>query len=170
MNFSVNTILKSLFAFIVAFAGAIGAAVTTKNGDLSQVDIGSWLLALGAGATAAGALLHTPDKAATGPDKAINTVQDVVAATNQAQDDLTKKAVDSINEVLSAVGKFVPMPTVATPAAAPATQAGLQHSVPQATGLVPIPTMSPVHPFQGYPPPLGPLATRVVDQAKASKE
>lgn len=168
MNFSANAIFKSVFAFLVAFAGALGAAVSAKQGNLSQVDVGAWVLALGSGLTAAGALLHTPDKAATGPDKAINTVQDVVAATSQAQDQLTKQAVDAINAVLSAVGKVVPMPTVAIPPTLP-SPAPLQGISPKQPLAARLGELFSIAPATNYPPTLGPLASKVVAQSKAAK-
>jgi hypothetical protein len=183
---NINTIFKAVFAFLVAFAGAIGAATSAKNGDIGSLDIGAWTLAIGAGLTAAGALIHNPDKSAGGLGGALGTVQDVVAATTQAQQDLTKQAVDAINAVLSAVGKVVPVPTVSVLPNSPAPPTVIPPAPPQIPqgGVSGLPTGTQIPGLGGLPGMgsilssvpiigglvgageslLGPLASQVVDK------
>lgn len=60
MKYTPATIAKSLVAGAVAFIGA--ATAGSHGGDLSSLDVGSWLFALGSGFTAAGAVFATPNK------------------------------------------------------------------------------------------------------------
>lgn len=63
------TISKALAAFGVA---TIGAATTAAHGiDLSTLDIGQWLTAIGAGLTAGGAVFATPNKSHQSPAEQI---------------------------------------------------------------------------------------------------
>lgn len=60
MKYTPATIAKSLVSGIVAFVGA--AAAGAHGADLSTLDVGDWLFALGSGVTAAGAVFATPNK------------------------------------------------------------------------------------------------------------
>lgn len=60
MKYTPATIAKSLMSGIVAFIGA--AAAGAHGADLSALDLGGWMLALGSGVTAAGAVFATPNK------------------------------------------------------------------------------------------------------------
>lgn len=60
MKYTPATIAKSLISGVVAFVGA--AAAGAHGADLSTLDLGGWMLALGSGVTAAGAVFATPKK------------------------------------------------------------------------------------------------------------
>ena len=65
MKYTANTILKAVGAFGIAFAGAV--ATVAQGGDLSTLDLGGWMTAIGSGVVAAGALFSHPVKADATP-------------------------------------------------------------------------------------------------------
>lgn len=105
MKYTAGTIFKAAGAALTA---ALAAATAAANGpDLSVLDIGQWLLAIGTGLGAGGALLHQPAK--TDPvASAVSTIQDVTEQLSKSHESLTQQAVDSVKAVQDAVGAIVP--------------------------------------------------------------
>ncbi|AXN50925.1 hypothetical protein MMRN_38300 [Mycobacterium marinum] len=103
MKYDMGTLIRAAVAGVL---GAAGAAATGGQGaDLAALDLGQWLTLVGTGLMSAGALL-TPAKKPTANDKAVASVQDVVAKTSEAHEKLTQQAVDSIQRVKDAVGNL----------------------------------------------------------------
>lgn len=92
-KYTPGTIAKALVALVVA---TIGAATAAAHGaDLSVLDIGNWLAALGAGLIAFGGVFAVPNKsgepAADSPvDQVVNALPVVVDAVTQAQADFDR--------------------------------------------------------------------------------
>jgi hypothetical protein len=171
MNFTANALIKAILAGLFAFAGAIGAATASHNGDLANLDAGSWVLACGSALTAAGALLHTPEKktgSGTTAGTAAGTVTDIIQATTQGQQDLTTAAVDSINAVIQAAGKLLPTQGIPGATIPGATGTLLPPGIitPPASGASPILSNVPIigGDLGSIETALGPLAGQVIDQ------
>ena len=104
MNYSFSTIVKAAFAAIVALLGAASAAA---NGpDLSHLDLGQWLTAIGTAIVAGGALLHRPQSKdeATPTASAAKQITDVAVNAAAAHEDLVKSAIEGIQKVQAATG------------------------------------------------------------------
>lgn len=103
MKYDIGTLVRAAVAGVL---GAAGAAATSAQGvDITSLDLGQWLTLVGTGLVSAGALL-TPSKKPSANDKAVASVQDVVAKTSEAHEKLTQQAVDSIQRVKDAVGNL----------------------------------------------------------------
>lgn len=103
MKYDIGTLVRAAVAGVL---GAAGAATTSGHGvDITSLDLGQWLSSLGTGLVTAGAFL-TPSKKPTVNDKAVASVQDVVAKTSEAHEKLTQQAVDSIQRIKDAVGNL----------------------------------------------------------------
>lgn len=95
------TIAKSLAAFATA---TIGAATAAAHGvDLSVLDAGQWLTAIGAGLTAGGAVFATPNKShQSSAEQVVTGLQAVIDAKSQADADIDKvkaAAQDALGQV-----------------------------------------------------------------------
>ncbi|OHU47590.1 hypothetical protein BKG82_24780 [Mycobacteroides chelonae] len=91
-KYTPGTIAKALVALVVATVGAATAAA--HGADLSVLDIGNWLAALGAGLVAFGGVFAVPNKsepAVDSPvDQVVNALPVVVDAVTQAQADFDR--------------------------------------------------------------------------------
>ncbi|RIT32758.1 hypothetical protein D2E76_23395 [Mycobacteroides abscessus] len=110
MKYTPNTILKAVGAFGIAFAGAV--ATVAQGGDLSTLDLGGWMTAIGSGVVAAGALFSHPVKADVTP-----AVADVTTSLTDAiaQADAVGKHLDSMYN--DALGKLTDIGSAAAAAA-----------------------------------------------------
>ncbi|WP_100484613.1 hypothetical protein [Mycobacteroides abscessus] len=110
MKYTANTILKAVGAFGIAFAGAV--ATVAQGGDLSTLDLGGWMTAIGSGVVAAGALFSHPVKADATP-----AVADVTTSLTDAiaQADAVGKHLDSMYN--DALGKLTDIGSAAAAAA-----------------------------------------------------
>lgn len=110
MKYTANTILKAVGAFGIAFAGAV--ATVAQGGDLSTLDLGGWMTAIGSGVVAAGALFSHPVKADATPAVAdVNTsLTDAIA-----QADAVGKHLNSMYN--DALGKLTDIGSAAAAAA-----------------------------------------------------
>lgn len=110
MKYTPNTILKAVGAFGIAFAGAV--ATVAQGGDLSTLDLGGWMTAIGSGVVAAGALFSHPVKTDTTP-----AVADVTTSLTDAiaQADAVGKHLDSMYN--DAPGKLTDIGNAAAAAA-----------------------------------------------------
>ncbi len=101
MKYTAGQIAKSIAAFGVATVGAATAAA--GGADLSVLDFGQWMIALGSGLTAGGAVFATPNqdsKSAT--DAVVAGIPIVLAEAKEAQDNLErvrKATSDALGEV-----------------------------------------------------------------------
>jgi len=139
MNYSISTLLRAAVAGVLALGGAVSAGA---NGvDISHLDLGQWLAAIGTALVAAAAIFHKPGEKTDPITKANSTVTDVVTSAVEAHQSLTQQAVDSIKAVQQATGDLTSL--LPTPVAAPvqATENLIVHEVEKV---------------------LGPLATRVI--------
>lgn len=92
MKYTVPTIAKALLAFGITTAST--AAAAAHGLDLSTLDVGEWLLALGAGFTAGGGVFATPNKS-TDPapepvDQVVNGMEAVIAAHKWSTENLQR--------------------------------------------------------------------------------
>lgn len=110
MKYTANTILKAVGAFGIAFAGAV--ATVAQGGDLSTLDLGGWMTAIGSGVVAAGALFSHSVKADATP-----AVADVTTSLTDAiaQADAVGKHLDSMYN--DALGKLTDIGSAAAAAA-----------------------------------------------------
>lgn len=106
MKYSAGQIAKSFAAFGVA---AIGAATAAAGGaDLSILDPGQWMIALGAGLTSAGAVFATPNKdSKSATDQVVAGIPVVIAQAQEAQANLDKVR-QATNDALGNVPVFGP--------------------------------------------------------------
>lgn len=93
MKYTPATIAKALFA---AFSAFTAAAVASGHGvDLSGLDAGQWMAAVGAALVAGGGVFTIPNKEADGApaspaDQAITGIQNTVQQAQTAQSDLDR--------------------------------------------------------------------------------
>lgn len=106
MSYTPAQIAKSLVAFGIA---AVGAATAAAGGaDLSVLDPGQWMIALGAGLTAAGGVFATPNAStSTATDQVVAGIPIVLAQAKEAQDNL-EKVRQTASEALGSVPLFGP--------------------------------------------------------------
>jgi len=89
MKYTAATIAKSLVAFGIATVGAATAAA--GGADLSALDPGQWMIALGAGLTAGGGVFATPNASTnTATDQVVAGIPIVLAQAKEATDNLEK--------------------------------------------------------------------------------
>jgi hypothetical protein len=101
MKYSAAQVAKSLVAFGVA---TIGAATAAAGGaDLSVLDPGQWMIAIGAGLTAGGGVFVTPNQSSnSATDMVVAGIPVVVAQAAEAQANLDKvrqSAADALGEL-----------------------------------------------------------------------
>lgn len=103
MKYTANTILKAVGAFGIAFAGAV--ATVAQGGDLSTLDLGGWLTAIGSGVVAAGALFSHPVKADSTPAVAdvTTSLTDAIAQADAVGSHLNSMYNDALGK-LSDIG------------------------------------------------------------------
>lgn len=77
MKYTPSTYAKAIVAFLVALVGAVSAA---GHGADWSMDVGSWIIALGAALTAGGAVFATPNKPGGNPIDVANA--DVIRAAD----------------------------------------------------------------------------------------
>lgn len=100
------TIAKALSAFGVS---TIGAAIASAHGaDLSGLDLGSWIGAIGTGLVAGGAVFATPNKNHEGVPEALSPAEQMTnaaaawaaqAAQHVADGETVKTAVEVVEQV-----------------------------------------------------------------------
>jgi hypothetical protein len=108
MKYTPATIAKALFAFVTALIAA--AAGSAHGADLSVLDFGQWMIALGAALTAGGGVFVLPNKS-TEPvvspaEQVVNGVQAVISAQANATAELdkVKQAVTAAVGVIPGIG------------------------------------------------------------------
>lgn len=89
MSYTAGQIAKSFAAFGVAVIGAATAAA--GGADLSVLDPGQWMIAVGAGLTSAGAVFATPNaEQDTATDRVVAGIPVVLKEAQEAQANLEK--------------------------------------------------------------------------------
>ncbi|OHU68805.1 hypothetical protein BKG86_01760 [Mycobacteroides chelonae] len=103
MKYTANTILKAVGAFGIAFAGAV--ATVAQGGDVSTLDLGGWMTAIGSGVVAAGALFSHPVKADATPAVAdvTTSLTDAIAQADAVGSHLNSMYNDALGK-LSDIG------------------------------------------------------------------
>lgn len=122
LNYSLGELVKAAMAFIGAVsASAMSAA---PNGvDVSGLDLGQWLTAIGLGLGASGALLHKPKDA---NQNAVVSIENVATKAIETHDKLTQRAVESIAKVAESAGNLTSLlPSAGLPGIGPLAQQAL---------------------------------------------
>jgi hypothetical protein len=89
MKYTLGTVAKALIAFGVTTVSTASAAA--HGVDLSTLELGEWLVAIGAGLTAGGGVFAAPNKSTKTPaEQVASGMEAVIAAHNASKADLER--------------------------------------------------------------------------------